>query len=188
MPDRFSSVTKPARVFWMFLLLVILGGMVLPQSTVTASPMVAFIGNSENTGSSYSIFERDYKKLSQMYARNKSDVKPLSKGLDRLLNNYKTLQNRGNKNWVEMRVLFYDYNSYYQAAISHKYEVELLLENHNGFNSKGKVINAPMAKYTVGKLRGAVVQMISSIDKANATLKEGNKLMKNSAPTDKKKK
>lgn len=187
MADRFSMMIKPARLFLLFSLLVMMAGMLLPQSVVVAMPSAAPPNSSEDSGTSYNLFERDYKLLRARYSRYKTGIKPLSKGLAKLMNNYKTLQNRGNKNWVAMRVLYYDYNSYYQAAISHQYEVELLLANHYGFDSKGKVTNDSMAKYTVIKLRGAVVQMISSIDKAKATLKAGNKLMRTNAVTDKSK-
>ena len=116
--------------------------------------------------------------------RHKDKVDRMINGLQALGQNYSILRDRGNKNWVQMRVLCYDYNSYYQGAISHRYEVELLIKNHPGFNAKGKVTNQGMAKLTIVKMRGAVLQMITNIYRAEKTLKAGNHLMRENAMQD----
>jgi hypothetical protein len=184
MPDRFSSLSKPIRLFLLFSLLIFMAGTFLPESVAVASPAVAPPASSEFAGSTNSGLTRDYLRFKALYFRKKGEVKPLSTGYMKLLNNYKTLQKRGNKNWVAMRVVFYDYNSSYQAAISHKYEVEVLLQEHYGFGKNGKVTNQYLAKNTIEKLRGAVVAMVSSIDKCNTILKKGNQLMKANAAKD----
>lgn len=177
---------KTTRFFLLLTTLVLIGGMILPQSTAAAAPIQDPTALGEESGMyTTTIIEHDYKVLKQLFARHKDDVKPLSKGLDKLLQNYKILQDRGNKAWIDMRVLYYDYNSYYQAAISHKYEAELLIDKHYGFNTKGKIIDDTQAKYTVQKLRGAVVQMINSVSKAKSTFKAGQKLMTDNAVPDK---
>lgn len=184
MPEMSVAKTKTARLLMLITILTLVFSLVLPQSVATAVPA----GSADESASyDYSLIERDYKSLRKLYSKYKADVKPLSKGLDTLLQNYRILQDRGNKKWVDMRILFYDYNSYYQAAISHQAEVELLFQNHYGFNSKGKITNGPMAKYTVGKLRGAVVQMVNSITKARETLQAGKKMMKSNSIIDKSK-
>jgi hypothetical protein len=188
MPDRFSSLNRPVRLFLLLSLLFFVAGTLLPESVVVASPAAAPQASSEYTGLSNTSLTHDYLKLKAMYVRKKGEVKPLSKGYMKLLNNYKTLQNRGNKNWVAMRVVFYDYNSAYQAAISHKYEVDVLLQEHFGFGKNGKVTNQYLARVTVFKLRGAVVAMISNINKCNTILQKGNQLMKANAVKDGKKK
>lgn len=186
MAEQPAKQNKLSKVLWICCSLTLIVGMVVPQSVAAASPMhVPAAAPVESELESYSIIQRDYNHLKSLYARKKNTVKPLAKGLNILLQNYRTLQNRGNKKWVDMRVLYYDYNSYYQAAISHQYEVELLLQNHYGFDSKGKITSEPMAKYTVTKLRGAVVQMIDNVENANKTLQAGKKLMKINAVPDK---
>jgi hypothetical protein len=187
MSDRLKFVLQPARMILILTLLVASVGVFVPETSAIAATSHKPSSGEELSGVfSYSVIQRDFRRLKILYVRHKDKVQPLSKGLNVLLNNYRTLQNRGNKKWVEMRVLYYDYNSYYQAAISHRYEVELLLANHYGFDSKGKIINDPMGKYTVSKLRGAVVQMISDINNANATLRQGKRLMTANAVPDKK--
>jgi hypothetical protein len=188
MPDRFSSLTKPVRLFLFLSLLIFVAGTLLPESVAVASPAAAPLASSEYTGLSDKSLTSDYLRLKAMYVRKKGEVKPLSKGYMKLLNNYKTLQNRGNKNWVAMRVVFYDYNSAYQAAISHKYEVDVLLQEHYGFGKNGKVTNEYLARVTLSKLRGSVIAMISSINKCNTILHKGSQLMKANAVKDGKKK
>jgi hypothetical protein len=184
MPEMSVAKTKTARLLMLITILTLVFSLVLPQSVATATPA----GSADESASyDYSLIERDYKSLQKMYSRYKADVKPLAKGLDTLLQNYRILQDRGNKKWIDMRILYYDYNSYYQASISHQAEVELLFQNHYGFNNKGKITNEPMAKYTVGKLRGAVVQMINNIAKAKSTLQAGKKMMKTNSVIDKSK-
>lgn len=182
MPDISDAKTKAAKVLMLITVLTLIFSLVLPESVATAVPA----GSADDSAAyDYSLIERDYKSLRRMYSRYKAAVTPLSKGLDTLLQNYRILQDRGNKKWVDMRILFYDYNSYYQAAISHQAEVELLFLNHYGFNEKGKITSEAMAKNTVYKLRGAVVQMIDAIEDAKSTLKAGKKLMKDNMVPDK---
>lgn len=179
------KISLPGRiVMWIFIMILSVG-LVLPEANVTANPVTSPSGSESSSVNGYNLKERDFTRLVKLYGRHKDKVAPMIKGLEKLGQNYSILRDRGNKNWVAMRVLCYDYNSYYQGAISHRYEVELLIQNHYGFNSKGKVTNEAMAKYTVFKLRGAVVQMITNIDRAERTLKAGNHLMRKNAMVDK---
>ncbi len=177
---------KPVRLILLFTLLMFITSILLPQSTVVAMPNYLPETGEEEIGNGYSMTERDFKRLRVLYSRYKDKVKPLVKGLEKLGQNYAILRDRGDKRWIKMRFLCYDYHSYYQSAVSHQYEIELLLENHPGFNDKGKITNKAAASLTVYKLRGAVVQMITSINKAEKKLKEGNKFMRSCAVQDKK--
>jgi hypothetical protein len=184
--ERYQALSKPIRFALLFLMLILVVGTILPGSTAFASQSKA----PDQTGAAIDEFGTDvlttqFNQLKKQYNRSEKEVRPLEAGLLKLLNNYKTLYNQGNKNWDEMRVLFYDYFSAYYAAKSHRLEGKLLIQNHNGFSSTGKVVNRPLAKYTVSQLRGTVLLLKDRIIECREILREGKQLMKQSKDKDK---
>jgi hypothetical protein len=184
--ERYQALGKPIRFVLLIIMMILVVGTILPGSTAFAS-----VGVKPNTGGDTSedygtdVLTSAYRRMKVQYNRYEKEVKPLEAGKQKLLNHYKTLYNQGNKNWDDMRVLFYDYNSALYAAKSHKLEGELLLANHQGFSSTGKVINRPLAKYTVTRLTGTVLLLKDRIIECRSILREGNRLMRQSKPKDK---
>jgi hypothetical protein len=179
-----QRISLPGRVFLWIGSIILIIGLVLPEANVAATAANSPSANGSSSVNAYTLKERDFVRIKKLYTRHKDKVDRMINGLQALGQNYSILRDRGNKNWVQMRVLCYDYNSYYQGAISHRYEVELLIKNHPGFNAKGKVTNQGMAKLTIVKMRGAVLQMITNIYRAEKTLKAGNHLMRENAMQD----
>ena len=124
------------------------------------------------------VLMSQYLRLKHMFSRTRNDVNPLNKKLERILNNYKILQKKGSPSWDEMRVLYYDYNSAYQAAISHRWEAQFIIDTHYGITSKGKVYDVTAAKLTVLRLRGAVTMMNARIDDCHEIYRKAAELMK----------
>lgn len=118
----------------------------------------------------------DYVSLKTMLNRNEPKIKDLAKNKLKLLAMVDRLRDKNNRNWVEMRVLYYDFNSAYQLAIAHAHDARLLLMSHPGFSSSLKVENESMAKWTVQRLRGAVTGLIARINECSNIMRKANKL------------
>ena len=184
--DSFKVREKSTRLILLISVLILVAGLILPQSTAVASDITAPAYGGEEIGvGGTDVLTSQYLRLKKQFNREENDVKPLEAGLQKLLNNYKTLYNQGNSKWAQMRVYFYDYFSAYYAAKSHRLEGELILANHSGFSSSGKVTNRPLAKYTLTRLRGTVLLLTARIDECHRILREGKRFMKQSKPKDK---
>lgn len=183
--ERYQALGKPIRFLLLVIMMILVVGTILPGSNAIAS-VVANPNSAGDASEDYGtdVLTSSYRRMKVQFNRFEKEVKPLEAGKQKLLNHYKTLFNQGNKNWDEMRVLFYDYNSSLYAAKSHKLEGELLLANHQGFSSTGKVINRPLAKYTVTKLTGTVILLKDRIIECRNILREGNRLMRQSKSKD----
>ncbi len=184
--DSINAQGKSTRIILLISALILVAGMILPQSNAFASDITAPAYGGEEIGTGGTdVLTSQYLRLKKQYNREEKEVKPLEAGLQKLLNNYKTLYNQGNNKWAEMRVYFYDYFSAYYAAKTHREEGKLLLANHYGFSSSGKITNRPMAKYTLVRLRGTVLLLSARIDECHQILREGKQFMKLSKPKDK---
>lgn len=183
--DPIKLHVKSTRFILLVSMMILVAGMILPQSIVVASTAPVPVQMGEEIGTSGTdVLTSQYLRLKKMYNRKEKEVKPLEAGLQKLLNDYKTLYNKGNKHWGEMRVYFYDYFSAYYAAKEHRLEGKLLIENHNGFSSTGKVTNRPMAKYTITRLQGTVLLLSARIDECHRILREGKRFMKQNSTKD----
>jgi hypothetical protein len=155
-------------------------GLFIPQIGTQAAPIEPDGGTGWVDPSVRGVLMSMYVNLKHQYSRTRNDVNPLNGKLNRLLNNYKLLQKKGSSNWDEMRVLYYDFNSAYHAALDHKWEAEYVLDHHYGFNSRGKVTNAVSAKLTVMQLRGAVLAMKARTEECRDIYRKAVLLMKSS--------
>jgi hypothetical protein len=122
----------------------------------------------------------DYVSLRTSLNRNESKISELAKNRLKLMAMVERLKSRDNHNWVEMRVLYYDFNSAYQLAIAHAHDGRLLLMSHPGFSASLKVENESMAKWTVQRLRGAVTGLIARINECANIMRKANKLFRSS--------
>jgi hypothetical protein len=122
----------------------------------------------------------DYIALRTSLNRNEPKIKDLAKDILKLQAMVDRLRDQDNYNWVEMRVLYYDFNSSYQLAIAHAHDGRLLLMNHPGFSSSLKVENESMARWTVQRLRGAVTGLIARINECANIMRKANKLLRSS--------
>lgn len=118
----------------------------------------------------------DFVYLKTSLNRNEAKIKDLAKNRLKLLTMVDRLRDKNNRNWVEMRVLYYDFNSAYQLAIAHAHDGRLLLMSHPGFSSSLKVENESMAKWTVQRMRGAVTGLIARINECANIMRKANKL------------
>jgi hypothetical protein len=122
----------------------------------------------------------DYVSLRTSLNRNETKIKDLAKNRLKLMAMVDRLRDRNNHNWVEMRVLYYDFNSAYQLAIAHAHDGRLLLMSHPGFSTSLKVENESMAKWTVQRLRGAVTGLIARLNECANIMRKANKLFRSS--------
>jgi hypothetical protein len=122
----------------------------------------------------------DYLALRTSLNRNETKIKELSKNREKLMAMVERLKSKNNRNWVEMRVLYYDFNSAYQLAIAHAHDGRLLLMSHPGFSASLKVENESMAKWTVQRLRGAVTGLIARINECANIMRKAKKLLRSS--------
>ncbi len=157
-------------------LIILLLTVVVPQQFVLATTGVSAAGEPAFNAS----LQGDFLSLKASLNRNEKSIAKLTKNRARLLTLVDRLRDKNNKKWIEMRVLYYDFNSSYQLAISHAYESRLLIKNHPGFTASGKVENVSMARWTVQRLRGAVTGLIARIDECNSIMGKANRLLKSS--------
>lgn len=163
-----------SRIILVFILGVLMLTLVIPGQNVSANLWV----NSSVRPDRVASVGGDYLRLKASYVRNAEKISGLKKDHAKLLAMVDRLRNKNNKKWVEMRVLYYDFNSSYQSALSHSYEARLLIKNHPGFSSSGKVENESMAKWTVERLRNAVTGLIARINQCNSIMNKATKLLK----------
>jgi hypothetical protein len=162
------------KIMIMICLTVMLATLVLPQQNVQA---VTRVNSSVDSGLSSSTLH-DFYRLKAMFVRNEDSIKKLTKNKAKLLNMVDRLREKNNKKWVEMRVLYYDYNSSYQAALSHAYESRVLIYQHAGISDKGKIVNSSMALWTVQRLRGSVLGLMARVKECNQIMVKSYRLMR----------
>lgn len=159
----------------MFTLIVIVAAMVVPSQDVFA---VTGVSSASDTIINTSSLQHDFFALKGMFRRNENAVPKLRKNLNKIEGMVAQLREKNNKRWAEMQVLYYDYNSSFQAAISHAYEARVIIYQHAGFNDKGKVENEYMAKWTVTRFRGAVLGLVARIRECNKIVGQATRLMR----------
>ncbi len=154
-------------------------------TVVMLTALISYQSVNAYTGVNYSVnpvqnsaLNVDFYSLTKMLNRNANSIRTLTKNRTKIMAMVDRLRNKNDKKWVEMRILYYDYNSSYQLAIEHVYEGKLLVKNHPGFTASGKVENESMAKWTVQRLRGAVSGLIARINECNSIMSKANRLLK----------
>lgn len=167
-----SNQRVVTRLFLISALLTITVGLFMPQSIVWGAET-----KNPATGGT-DILLTQYNTYRKIYKKEVAKLHTMDKGLNRLLNDYQALYNKGDKNWIQMRKYYYDYRSAYYAGLNHEIEGKLLMENHFGFNSKMKVVNRPMAKYTVAKFQGVAITMQARNLECIKILREAKQFMK----------
>jgi hypothetical protein len=132
-------------------LIFIIAATTIPQYTASADLAV----NSATHPDRLASVGGDYLRLKASYVRTAGKMAELKKDHTKLLAMVDRLRNKNDKKWVEMRVLYYDFNSSYQSALSHSYEAKLLIKNHPGFPPKEKW---KMNQWRNGLLNGLEMQ------------------------------
>jgi hypothetical protein len=155
-------------------LVVMLAIVVMPQQEVQA---ISGVNSAAGSGLSASTLH-DFYTLKAMFKRNQDSVPKLTKNRARLLNMVDRLREQNDNKWVEMQVLYYDFNSSYQAAISHAYESRVLIFQHDGISDKGRIENATMALWTVQRLRGSVLGLLARVRECNHIMSQAYGLMR----------
>lgn len=167
-----SNQKVVTRLFLISALLTIMVGLFMPQSVVWGADSQKPNSGGEN------ILLTQYNTYKRIYKKEIPKLHSMDKGLNRLLNDYQALYNKGDKNWIQMRKYYYDYRSAYYAGLNHEIEGKLLMENHFGFNSKMKVVNQPLAKYTVSKFQGVAITLQARNLECIKILREAKQFMK----------
>jgi hypothetical protein len=170
------EIPRYKKILTLLCLTIMVFTLAIPQqkaiATTGINKVVASIQSSSLKG--------DYVRLKTSLNRNEPKIKDLSKDRDKLLAMVERLKSKDNHNWVEMRVLYYDFNSAYQLAIAHAHDGRLLLMSHPGFSPSLKVENESMAKWTVQRLRGAVTGLFARINECANIMRKANKLFRSS--------
>ncbi len=161
-----------SRLFMIFALLTIMVGLFMPQSVAWGAE------SKPPTSGGINILLTQYNTYKKIYKREVTKLHTMDKGLNRLLNDYQALYDKGDKNWIQMRKYYYDYRSAYYAGLNHEIEGKLLMENHFGFSSKMKVVNQPLAKYTVSKFQGVAITLQARNLECIKILREAKQFMK----------
>jgi hypothetical protein len=169
-----TGISHTNKLLIMICLTVMLAIVVMPQQEVQA---ISGVNSSVGSGLSASTLH-DYYTLKAMFKRNQDSVPKLTKNRAKLLNMVDRLREKNDNKWVDMQVLYYDFNSSYQAAISHAYEARVVIFQHDGISEKGKVVNPSMALWTVQRLRGAVLGLLARVDECNQIMSKAHRLMR----------
>jgi hypothetical protein len=160
------------KIFTLLCLTILIFTLAIPQQGAIATTGTNSIVAQAKTSS----LKGDYLALKTSLNRNEAKIKDLAKNRLKLLTLVERLRDKNNRNWVEMRFLYYDFNSAYQLAIAHAHDGRLLLMSHPGFSASLKVENESMAKWTVQRLRGAVTGLIARINECANIMRKANKL------------
>ena len=160
------------RLFLVFALMTILVGTFMPESIVWGS------GDTNPESGGIEILVTQFNTYRKIYKKEVTELHKMDKGLNRILNDYQALYKKGDKNWVQMRKYYYDYRSAYYAGLNHEIEGRLIIENHFGFSSKMKVVNTPLAKYTVSSFQGVALGLQARNDECIRILRAAKQYMK----------
>lgn len=162
------------KVMIITIVMIIIATTFVPENQVQAYP-----GVNAGVSSAYSDSTlHDFYALKAMFKRNEHSVSKLTQMRNKLMGMVDRLREKNNKKWVDMQILYYDFNSSYQAAISHAYEARVEIYQHGGFSDKGKIINAYNAAATVRRLRGAVLGLVARVTECNRIMHSAYRLQR----------